>query len=322
MAEQPKEGVVEVHSVLDATRLSEEAVEAEAAKFNADGSPKVTEEKKADTAVAAADDKGDEKDADGVLAADGKHILPYGVLKGTREAQAQAEGRAREAEETAKTLREENERLKAGGAVDAGKAADTADRIATLREQADAIRETLPAMAEMFDTLIEEIETTRGKLVAHDTRAQEEQAAAVGEVKTRVRTAIDSNPTLALWEAESPEAFNKAVDFDEVLKADPRWKGKSFEDRFAHAVKLTLVDMPDAPLPKNAPTNKEVKERADKVLRDAGDVTVTSLSDLPGGASPGGNPLENIEAIPAAALANQMAKMSDAQLQDFIAKHG
>lgn len=338
--------VTEVHSVQDAMRLSEEAVEAEASKFNADGSPKDPAGVKADTdKTATAGGEGGNKDEggepQGVVTADGKHIMPYSVVKGARDAQAQAEQQAREAAQreqdavaAAEALRVELAALKAGKGAGAEEIAATDDNLKTLREQAEAIRADLPAMASMFDTLIKEVETTRAKLAQHDeaettraTEAEHEQTAALAEVKTRVRTAIDNNPTLAAWEVENVPAFNRAVDFDEVLKNDPTWKGKSYGERFAHAVKLTLTDMPSAkeaaaPKQRTQELDTDVQARAAKALKDAGDVTVAGLSDLPGGAPPGGNPLENIEAMPAAELANKMAGMSQAQLEAFIVKHG
>ena len=322
---------VDVNSVMDAMALTEEQVAAEAGKFNEDGSPKevVTEEAKADA--------GAESKEARILAADGVHTLPFKAIQDERDRADRAARAEQEATQRAADLQTQLEALQkkaaAGGQTD-DEVAATDDALAEIKGQVDAIRGDLPAMAGVFDKLVGTVEALQAK-VSRTEQAENERATAteqhVAEARTEtaklVRAAIDKNPHLSLWETEDGKAFDKAVEFDEMLKADPNWKGKSFDDRFAHAVKLTLVDLPEAKQPTKALTPEQVKERAEKIVADAGrkagsGEAIDSISDLPGGASPGSDALENVEAMPAASLANRMDKMSPAQLENFMSRFG
>lgn len=277
----------------------------------------------------------------GVLAADGKNIIPYDVLRTTREradteaqARAAAEAAAQSAKDQLAATQAELEQLRAGNAApgaDKGAArAGSSERIAQLKAQADAVRDELPAMAGALDGLVEELEavaalrTTLEEREASDkTQRERGEQDAAAQAQAAVRTAIDSNPTLAFWEShQDPAAYNRAVDFDEVLRKDPAWAGKSMGERFTKAVELTLAVMPGAPKPPVTPTAAEIQVRAEKAVRDAGDFTPNTLSDLPAGASPGADPLENIANSDVIQLGRRMDQMSPAQVEELLSRIG
>lgn len=331
MNQQTAGAEIEVNSVVDVMAMTEAQVQAAivAETARAEGTvaadPETPEEIKDDTAATPSGGQGDETDDQVISTADGKSTIPFSVLKESRRREAEARQQAQAAGETAAKLREDLERLQAGAAAAGTLAAateETDDRITKLREQAEAIREDLPAMAAMFDNLIAEIEDTRKARSGFEQREQAVQRSAQETAAMAVRDVIDNNPTLLMWEAENVAAFNKAADFDDMLKKDPLYKGVPLADRFAKAVELTKAVMPTAKDAPVTPDAKTLKERADKALKAAGEFSPETLSDLPGGASPAANPLDNLDAMSAVALAQRMESMTQEQLDSFIARHG
>jgi hypothetical protein len=69
-----------------------------------------------------------------------------------------------------------------------------------------------------------------------------------------VAQAVEATPLLAYWEKNDAAAYDRAVDFDEVLRKDPAWAGRPLTERFARAVELTLAMMPNAAQPPAAPS--------------------------------------------------------------------
>lgn len=284
-----------------------------------------------------------ETEPSGVLAADGKSVIPYDVLKNARGTAAKAEEAQRAAEETARAAQEqleaakaELEQLKAGtqpGAETAPEAdAAAGERIARLREQADAMREELPTMASMMDGFIGELEQAqtdaREARKAIETRdAADKTARETAERTTeqqeaeKVRAAIDSNPTLAYWEAhKDATAFNRASSEDELLRREPAWANKPYGERFAEAVRRTLLVIPDAPKPPETPTQEVMEARARKALETAGDVELHSLSDLPTGRVPGPDVLENLAGVDTAVLGSRFERMTNDQIEAELSR--
>lgn len=280
----------------------------------------------------------------GVLAADGKNIIPYDVLKNTREqaasetqARQQAEDTARQAQEQLAAANVELEQLRKGKVADDTSAADAdaaaGERIAALQAKADAVRDELPAMAEFWDSVIAELKDARiesaqlrktiedreaGDKDARERVQRDEQAKAA----QTVQQAIDSNPTLAFWQAGKDEAaftaYNTACDFDEKLRTNPEWKDKPMGERFAKAVELTQLTLPSAPKLAVTPSAAEIAARAAKAVKEAGEFEPSSLSDLPGGAIPGADALENLAGVDIIALGNRVEKMSQAQIDELL----
>lgn len=329
-----------VASVIDAMNISESEVEAEAAKFNEDGSPKPDAAAKTEQASPGGEgggEGGEGGEQQRVLSKDGKHTLPFTVVEEARQRAADADREKDEALARATALEAKLKELTtaaAGGEQSQAEQDKTKGDIAAIKGEIDVFREDHPALAGLFEKVTGLVENLQSQVEAHNQTEAERQrdqdaraTAANAEITRRVGEAIDNNATLTLWKAEDKDAFNQAVAFDEVLKKQPAWKGKSFDERFKRAVELTIIEMPGAKKPTTTLTADELKARAEAVLKKAeggaaSGTTIDSLSDLPGGASPGADALENLEAMPAAALANRMGQMSDAQLLAFMEKHG
>lgn len=240
-----------------------------------------------------------------VLTKDGKHTIPYDVLRRTREAEAQAR---KAADEAIAKVRELEGKLQSA-------TKQEAPPQDALLGKLDSLSQDFPELGDVFKSLhgtIASLQTqvegmNADRMRESDTRAQNEQM--------RIREVIDRNPTLTLWESEDPNAWERAVQFDSMLRERSEWNGRPYAERFAKAVELTLVDYPEAKRPPNetkipAPNVKAHKEQGefDKPI---------SLSDLPGGTPPSDSDFSNLSATQ---LESMFEKMTDDQVMGLLAR--
>lgn len=246
----------------------------------------------------------DDKPA-GVLAKDGKNILPFEVLEGSRK-------RAAALEEQLRATQDELQALKEGKSAEE-QALLSEEDLAAVEAESPALGKVLRAMQKEVMTLREEASERRESVTkqSQDT------------VRQQMQEAIDANEDLAKWqvgEANSPEAkrWARAVEFDRELREDPDWKDKPMQERFAEAERLTKLRFGD-PLTQSAddpakadpkPTEKPVVKKAEPA-KPAG----LSLSDLPGGAPPAADATSEAEPL---SLYSSMQKMSDDEIQRML----
>lgn len=260
--------------------------------------------------------KGNDDQAQGILAADGKHIIPIDVLRNARAAEAQAR-------QTAANAMAELEALKARLA--AGADGD-GDEIEVDIETSDAIDEQLATLAEDYPelgnfakALTAQLKETR-KLV-QDLVADKQATAATEQTQRQltIREAIDSNPTLLLWEndTEDREAWSRAVQYDKLLRERPDWADKPVQERFAQVVKLVQVDYPTAKKPAGTSpkTGADLTAKAREALANAGDLEIESLSQIPSGASPTETELGDLSATQ---IESMMSNMSQKQIDALL----
>lgn len=292
----------------EAERKAEEDAKAKAdadakAKADADAKAKADADAKAkaDADAKAQADAKEQSDAkeervDGVLAKDGQRVLPYAALVSARQRE-DAERRAREAaEKEAADLRKQLEDAKTSKSAKAEDEVDAAlaaidEKIAGLGEVPE-VQEVVTALKNLVVSTREELVEVRGRADEHDNRMRE-------EARTRVQTAIESNPTLFYWQQEKPELFNEAVGYDKQLRANPAMESLSLEDRFSKVVSVmeTLhgkTELPESYRPRQkadapaaapaaaAPPAKDEKKDAKAKVEDR----PVTLSDLPGGVPP------------------------------------
>ena len=225
----------------------------------------------------------------GVASKDGKKVLPYVVLSSARE-ETRKERTARiAAEEEAKQLRSENESLRSG------KQPAAADESPSEEEVAQAppkVAAALTAAQRRTQELEQENEALRTKVPA--------PAAPPRSPQEEVDEAIDQIPLLATWRATEPEKFARAVAVDKVEKDSPKWKGKSYAERFEAVTRKVAAEY-DVEYPEDAPTPAAARAAApapaaattppgrprkdpDEVIAAATQKTPNTLSDFKGGA--------------------------------------
>ncbi|MFA5630337.1 MAG: hypothetical protein WC997_02395 [Porticoccaceae bacterium] len=265
-----------------------------------------------------------EDNAEGVATRDGKHIIPYSVLKGERERASRAEQIAREAQERIAALEAQ---VAAGNqGANNGEPARTDPDDLTDDELSP---EDLESLKEDFPTVYKAVLKAQRleaqmKPVTESVRSteQERQQAAA----ETVQEAIDSNPKLAHIQASSPEAFDLAKQFDATLRGQAAWQGKPLAERFAKVTEMVEsalgpIALPGAAKPTPTPeelaaTAKAAAEKAAKANRS--DVPV-SLSDFPAGRPPASDEAQAVEAMSHQQLSAKLAAMTPEEMDAYFA---
>jgi len=262
----------------------------------------------------AARSMGNEDKATGILAADGKHIIPIDVLRSARAAEAQAR-------EAAAAAIAELEALKAAAAK-----SEAGDEIEVDVEQSDELDAQLATLAEDYPelggfakNLAAQVKAMRD--VVSQLAADREANATQERVQRQlsVREAIDSNPTLLTWEQSDPEAWSRAVAYDKLLRERPDWQGKPIQERFEQVAKLVQVDYPSAKKPVGtAPkTDNGIASKAREALAAASDLEIESLTQIPGGTPPNDQELAGLSVTQLEAMFERNPDKIDALLMRY-----
>ena len=264
--------------------------------------------KKADDAAKAELPK--EEKPEGILAKDGKNVIPYSQLETAR-------ARATAAEALAKEQAAEIERLKAEKLPKEDVATLTNEELDTLEADSPTLAKTLRAQQASIQKLTEQLQAVAER--------QEDQAVIQEtEVKSEIQSAIDANPTLAEWQtAEDQTLWNEASRFDKVLRESPAYANKSFAERFTKVVELTQsalgleVETPktEVELPKLTP--EQIKAAAQAKLKGKTSVPVSS-SQIPGGAPPAVDERERVEQMSVHELGNKFMNMTPEQMEAYL----
>ena len=265
-----------------------------------------------------------------ILSKNGKHQIPYSVLETERE-------QRRAAENALQSLQRQVEELTArvnGTAKPEGtKPTELVDEvseedIAAIAEDFPAHGKALKALMAKVSHLTQELDQVRS---AEGRRTQTEQQ----QASATVQEAIDASPQLSYWQSKDPEMFAVAVRFDNQIKADPRNRGLSLDQRFEKVVAAVEAvygptELPDefrretpAPSSKGAPadTKPNVVANAKKAIQEAeGRASVRSLSDIPGGVPPMADELQELDQLSATELGNKFLRMDPAQIASILAR--
>lgn len=228
----------------------------------------------------------------GVASKDGKKVLPYIVLTSARD-ETRKERTARVAAEAeAQRLREENEALRSGKQPAAAAETPSEEEVAEVAKSSPKVAAALTAAQRRAQELEEENAALRTKVPESATPARSPQE--------EVDEAIDQIPLLATWRATDPEKFARAVAIDKVEKDSPKWKGKSYAERFEAVTKkvaseydIEYLDETSTPAPATAAAKPSAaattppgrpRKDPDEVIAAATQKTPSTLSDFKGGA--------------------------------------
>lgn len=314
---------------------------------------------KADTADSAkADDqstdgaKAEAPAPEGILARDGKHVIPYSVLDGERRQRQELE---EENERLAREL-EETRRAQAPAAGESGDdtrvtreqaeqdQARAEERVRVFRERARALRneqdeelkeyneqraDELDALAEQMERnarLEQQLHEQRGYIESFEERARDEQ-------RRLIRDAIDASPIVALWAADEDTTWMDRAEstYKHLMDASPEFRGLSVHERFQalpekvealygvspHRDKVASAATgpgEDKPEPKPEDVDKAV-DKATEAARGKGGPT--TLSDLPAGE---GDKSETgrLEEMSGAALTRHFSNMTPEQREKAL----
>lgn len=264
----------------------------------------------------------------GVASKDGKKVLPYVVLTSAREETRKERTARLAAEAEAQRLREEVEALRTGKKPAAEVEAPSEDEVAEVAKASPKVAAALTAAQRRAQELEQENEALRTKVPAPAAPAKSPQE--------EVDEAIDQIPLLATWRATDPEKFARAVAIDKVEKDSPKWKGKSYAERFAAVTKKvadeydieflddasTPASAPAAAKPSAAATTSPGRPRKDpeEVIAAATQKAPNTLSDFKGGAvSKDETRIGNLSPLRQEAA---LESMSDEDLERYLRRLG
>jgi hypothetical protein len=325
---------------MDLDKLAEAAMrgDMDALQKLADGSADETKEEagseqEVESAPSGADEQAKEPDhedhAAGVSTKDGKGVIPYTVLKETRARASVLQQEKEQLEQEREYLKQQLEQLvqipQPGAAVPQVESNpdETLSEIADMREQARALEDDFPENAALIKRQADLLEKMyRRQLVVESNIMQEREAAQQDQAKavsTSVQEAIDQIPELSAWQSAQGREWELALEQDRVLRKQPEWADKTFDERFAKVTEIVRVLMPSAAVAP-APTLKSDPSSERPVAPTT--PPVNSLSDIPGGVAPVRNHAEQVEGMSAAALGNKMAGMTQDQLMDYLSSFG
>lgn len=287
----------------DAETSDEPAAAEEEVKDDAAEEPKESEEPKDELKEEPAEEpKEPATKVAGVASKDGKHVLPFAVLKGARE-EAAAARKAREAAEAkAAELERQIEDLKAGK-----KPED--DDFGDLSELASDFP-VVEKLAEAVKSLREQVKT----LKATPAQVEEEPSG------NPVQDAIDSVPTLLEWQMADREKFARAVEHDKVLQTSPKWKDKPLEERFAEAARRTAEEFDEVIEEPETPKPTVKKTSLDEAVKTAPRKPPNTLSDFK--ASAPSEKTDDIRGLSPQKALNRFDRMTDAEIEAYLRKTG
>ena len=237
-----------------------------------------------------------------IASKDGKHTIPYDVLKSERERRKAAEQAMQELQARIDAMQQ------------TGKPQEQAQGEAST-DDLDSMAEDFPAVAKLLAhtrKLEQQLQTVAQRMEQEDRQRQE-------ATMSEVRQAVDANPTLLHWEHNDPDRWAAAIEADTKLQASPAHRGLTLEARLAKAVEI--VDAfygPDATAPRAQakPQNSPPKKAA------AAKEAPRTLSDIPGGAVPASDPIEAFAQMSADRLGAQMANMTPDQISALLNRLG
>lgn len=288
----------------------------------------------------------------GILAPDGKSIIPYSVLKAERATSAEYRGAVDQLTTNVADLQAQLTALQNAPKAAAGsaEAATTAAAIADTSEQLNSILEGVraeapwlaEAMEKMHGMIRDGVKADLAKIpllekTVTDLRAERDQEAKQvnDTVVEDVNTAIDSVPVLAHFRADNPQAWDLARKFDASIRELPKWDGKPLAERFKEVTRMVVDTLgqeivPEslrgtpAPQPKAAATGLDaagIKAKATAALEKVGGVGgVTTLTDIAGGAAPAQSEEQALETMSTLDLHAKFAGMTPQQAQAYLSQ--
>ncbi|CAN7308105.1 hypothetical protein LJR296_001461 [Cupriavidus necator] len=323
--EPPNGGAIDPDKAAAEAKAAQEAADAAAAAEAAAAAAQAASAKK-DGAAAGETTQVDESNAEGVLARDGKNVIPFSVLKSERDRAARAEQLAKESADRIAALEAQ---LAAGNqGAKQGEGARTPDAAAEAAhpsdEEMEALKEDFPTVYQALKASQTLIKSLEAKLQPVEEDRRQQQAERERTVAEQVQDAIDATPKLAHIRSTDKERYEAAQQFDAVLRANPKWAGKPMAERFARVVELVemehgAIEIPGAKPPTAQKTPEELKQEAIAAAKATAKGTVpTSLSDFPAGTPVAQSEQEAVAAMSPAQLADKFARMTPDQMDAYL----
>jgi hypothetical protein len=294
----------------------------------AEESPKVEESTtKQDEGQQQETQKQIEPEPEGIATKDGKHVIPYSVLKSERDQRTRAEQLAKEMQDRVTAL----EKIVQSGNQGAnnGESARTTEQSAVndiSDEDLEVLKEDFPTVYKAVMASMAAAKALEAKLVPVEESVRSQEAERAQNATESVQEAIDSVPKLAHIQASDPEAFELARQFDQTLRNQPAWAEKSLSERFAKVAEMVEaaigpIEMPgqqSTTQPSAAELQKAAQALAAQAAKKNRTNVPTSLSEAAAGQHAAQDEREAAENMTALQLAEKFSSMTPDQMDAYF----
>lgn len=269
-----------------------------------------------------------EIEPEGVATKDGKHVIPYSVLKSERDRATRAEQMAQEMAEKVRAL----EAMVQSGNQGA-KPGESARTDPQLPAESDLSPEDLEALREDFPTVYKAVmasmqaaERLKAQLEPVQETVRNAEAEQARSAQETVQDAIDSIPKLAHIQASNAEAFELAKQFDATLRGQSAWADRPLSERFAKVTEMVEAALGPIALPGKPATSqssaedlrKAAQAAAAKAAKAGRSDVPTSLSEFPVGQHAAQDEREAAEQLTALQLAEKFSSMTPDQMDAYF----
>lgn len=269
-----------------------------------------------------------EHEPEGVATKDGKHVIPYSVLKSERDRASRAEQLANEMQERVKAL----EAIQSGNqGANNGESARTNQQTPTVndlsQEDLEALKEDFPTVYKAVMASMAAAERLAAQLQPVQETVRNAEADAARSAQETVQDAIDAVPKMAHIQSSNKEAFELAKQFDATLRTQGVWADKPLSERFAKVVEMvesTLgqIEIPGSAKPTSQPSAEDLKKAAQAKAAQAAKASrtdvPTSLSEFPVGQHAAQDEREAAENLTALQLADKFSTMTPDQMDAYF----
>ncbi len=263
---------------------------------------------------------------EGIATKDGKHVIPYSVLKNERDRAARAEQIAREAQDKLTQLEAQ---LANNQGANTGESArtDQTPAVSDLSdEDLEVLKEDFPTVYKAVMASMAAAKALEAKLAPVEESVRSQEAERAQSATESVQEAIDSVPKLAYIQSNNAEAFELAKQFDNTLRNQAAWADKPLSERFAKVaemVEATLgpIDLPgqqSASQPSAEQLRKAAEAKAAQTAKATRSNVPTSLSEFPAGQHAAQDEQEAAQNMTALQLAEKFAAMNPDQMDAYF----
>lgn len=284
----------ELPSIEDALKIAEEVANNGESEPDVEDEPKEAETKPAEEPAEPEPKAETEPNEDDsvILTADGKHQIPYDVLKRERAEKAE--------------LQRQIDALKAEAELPKGVEFEVMSQ-----EKLDELKEYFPEEYELIGKQQQALIDAQKRLSEFDRKERERSLEAERKAKEEVLQLIDENQRLSYWQENKPEIFNRAIEMEQVMMNDPDIQKLSMKERFEKVAQAVAAIYGD-------PIKAESKPEPIKEEPKPNPKGITSLSDVTGLAAET-TEFEKLENMSTADLGAKFQRMTEEQRQEFLA---
>lgn len=269
-----------------------------------------------------------EPEPEGVATKDGKHVIPYSVLKSERDRAARAEQLANEMAEKVKALEAQqagNQGAKPGESARTDQQQPTVSDLSP--EDLEALKEDFPTVYKAVMASMAAAERLKAQLEPVQEKVRSAEADQERTAQEAVQDAIDSIPKLAHIQASNKEAFELAKSFDATLRTQSAWADKPLSERFAKVTEMVesalgTIEVPGAAKGTSQPSTEDLRKAAQAKAAQAAKAgrtdVPTSLSEFPVGQPAAQDEREAAESLTPLQLAAKFSSMSAEQMDAYF----